>query len=431
MQTFWLLLYNIIAVPFMWIAFRILALQNAKIRKGIEGRKSLFDKLESELKKFPENKPRFWIHNSSMGEFEQAKPLIRELKNRLPHCVILVTFFSPSGKEYVKDDHGADILSYMPFDTYLRARRFVALMKPNAAIVIRHEFWPNHLCALKREGIPSVLINASIRHEHTFRYPFILSVYRFLFGCFDAALSVSQETIDIINKYRLCHGTAEVAGDTRYDQVVQRARDAEPVVAPLRQFKGRRSCFVAGSTWPSDEAVLFPALVRLKDRGLLPWVILVPHEPTEEHLEQAEKTLHKSGFSTLRFSDIGKKDAAGCDILLVDRIGLLASLYALGELAFVGGGFGPGVHQVLEPAAFGLAVFYGPRSTNSYEASQLQKRGVGFVVRDTDALSNQLIRFFQNPKQMENLGQKAAAIVKENLGASQRIVTCLEQMLSS
>ncbi|MBN2103930.1 hypothetical protein JW835_07800 [bacterium] len=425
MQMFWLFLYNIIAVPLMWIIFHLLAIRNPKIRKGIQGRKALYKKLASELSGYPVHAPCFWIHNSSMGEFEQARPLIRELKKKFTDCVILVTFFSPSGLEHVKDGDGADIISYMPFDSFFDARRFVRLVRPRAAIVVRHEFWPNHLCRLNREGIPVILINASIRHENIFRYPFVISGQRFLFRCFDAILSVSQETLGLLKKYNLYAKYAELAGDTRYDQVVERARKAETAVASLRQLKGSRCCLVAGSTWPSDEAVLFPALAQLKSKDLLPWIVLVPHEPTEKHLSQAELALHQFELSTCRFSEL-QKSGTSCDVLIVDRVGLLASLYALGDIAFVGGGFGPGVHQVLEPAALGLVVFYGPRSTNSYEAGFIQKRGVGFVVDDSNRLYDQLSLFLKSPKQMETMGQKAAALVRENIGASKRIVACLE-----
>lgn len=430
MRHIWLTIYNIVVVPLMWIIFHLMALRKPKIRRGIQGRGGLFRTLASELSQRSNPSFRFWIHNSSMGEFEQARPLVRELKKRFPDCLILVTFFSPSGLEHVRENHDADIVCYMPFDSYVNARRFVRLAQPDAAIVIRHEFWPNHLCRLVREGVPLILVNASVRHIQIFRYPMVLSVQRFIFRCFDVILSVSRETVDIINRYRLHRGIVELAGDTRYDQVVHRAHEAEAIVAPLRKLKGRRYCLVAGSTWPSDEAVLFPALAHLKSENRLPWIVLVPHEPTETHLCQAESALRRSGLSTCRFSKL-QKDHSPCDVLLVDRIGLLASLYALGDIAFVGGGFGPGVHQVLEPAALGLAVFYGPRSTNSYEAGVIQKRGVGFVVHDADELSVRLNRFFQNPDQMEALGKKAATLVEENVGASRRIVRCLKQILAS
>lgn len=431
MRQVWFLIYNILIVPLMWVAFYLMSLWNSKVRIGIRGRKHLFEKLSDKLANFDADSPRFWIHNSSMGEFEQSRPLIQALKSRFPKSVIIVTFFSPSGLENVKEDHGADILSYMPFDSFIHARRFIRVVRPKAAIVIRHEFWPNHLCRLKHEGIPSILINASIRHEKMFRYPFVVSSQRFIFGCFDGILSVSKETIDIIRKYCLNNALVDLVGDTRYDQVVQRAKDAGPIVAPLRTLKDRRFCFVAGSTWPADDAVILPVLSRLKKENILPWTILVPHEPTESHLTQIESSLMNQKLTFCRFSKLETNHPASSDVLLVDRVGILASLYALGDIAYVGGGFGAGVHQVLEPAAFGMAVFYGPKSTHSYEAGQLAKRGVGFVINHPDTLYERLSSFLKNPAEMESVGKKAAEIVNINVGASQRIVKCLEHIFSS
>jgi 3-deoxy-D-manno-octulosonic-acid transferase len=431
MCTFWLILYNITIVPLLWVTFQLLSIRRPKIRTGIKGRRGLFVRLKSSLSPYASKSPRFWIHNSSMGEFEQAKPLIRQMKSSFPDCLVIVTFFSPSGLEHVKEGHGADIICYLPFDTYFGARRFVRMIHPDAAIVVRHEFWPNILCRVRRENIPLVLINASIRKVHLLKRPVFRSVQRFFLGCFDVVLSVSRETLDIIHEYNLYRGTAELAGDTRYDQVVERAREAGPIVQPLLLLKGKRFCFVAGSTWPTDEQVIFPALARMKKEHLLPWIVLVPHEPTQSHLAQCESSLSQLGLTSCRFSKLEYGKQSACDVLLIDRVGILASLYALGDIACVGGGFGAGVHQVLEPAALGLAVLYGPKCRNSYEASQLEKRDVGFQIRDSETLYAYLHDFFKKPDQMEILGRKAAVLVKEKVGASERIIACLKKLISS
>ncbi|MBN1779841.1 hypothetical protein JW948_01840 [bacterium] len=430
MRRFWMLVYNVILVPLMWVGFYLMSLRVDKIRQGVRGRKNLLARLGQKLDGTGKRSPRFWIHNSSMGEFEQAKPLIRQLRSVYPGSMILVTFFSPSGLEHVRETGGADFITYIPFDSWLMARRFVRMVRPDAAVVIRHEFWPNHLDRLRREGIPSLLVNASIRRAGNFRIPGVLAAQRFLFGFFDAILAVSEETVNRLSEYRLYPGLAELAGDTRYEQVVFRAHEAESVVSPLKRYKNNRQCVVAGSTWPSDEAVLFPVFATLKADGLLPWIVLAPHEPTEAHLSQVELALRSLEISTCRFSDIEKNRSGSCDVLLIDRIGILASLYALGDIAYVGGGFGAGVHQVLEPAALGRIVFFGPRNMNSYEAGRLQKRGLGFMIDNSDTLYRKLHDFLVNPSDMELLGGKAAELVRENVGASERIVRCIEQHVS-
>jgi 3-deoxy-D-manno-octulosonic-acid transferase len=431
MHCFWILLYNIIAVPLMWIVFYVLSIRSNKIRQGIRGRRRLFHELEKKLETFEKRKLRFWIHNSSMGEYEQARPIISALKKHFPECLILVTFFSPSGKEHIDKTLDAELISYLPFDTYRQAKRFVNRIHPSMALVIRHEFWPNHLYRLKQEKIPAILVNASIRQPLFLKNPLVLSFQRFLFDSFQSILSVSQDTVDLIHKYNLSSGSVSVSGDTRYDQVMHRARKAEQDVAPLNRYRGKRRCLVAGSTWPSDDAVLIPALARLHQNGLLPWIILVPHEPTEIHLSQAENLLTDHHVSFCRFSRIENFRDSTFDVLLVDRIGILASLYVLADLAFVGGGFGQGVHQVLEPAAFGVPVIYGPKSVNSYEADQLKRRGVGFIVKDEETLYQLLSDFLQHPETMQKIGENAASLVRENVGATQRILSCIEQKLSS
>jgi len=416
------ILYNAVFLPLLLFSSRIAALADPKIRRGLRGRKALFSRLEKATADWGDA-PRFWIHNSSMGEFEQAKPIVLKLKERFPDCRVVVSFFSPSGLEHVGDYAEADLLCYLPADTRTNARRFIRTIRPSAALVIRHDLWPNHLKALNRNNIPAFLVNCSIRHEKYLKIPGIRQANRFLFGCFDEVLAVSEETVLLFRRYRLGRAGALCVGDTRYDQVVRRAQTAEAVIAPLRRIKGNRITFVMGSTWPSDEAVLSEALGRLKADGILPWMIMVPHEPTEDHLRRLESHLHAMDLKSRRLSRLESRNMDSEDVLLVDRIGILASLYALGEIAFVGGGFGPGVHNVLEPAALGKVVLFGPRSTNSYEAGQLLKRGVGFVVRDGESLYRILHDFLHDSGALTRLGFAAVELVTANAGATERIVS--------
>ena len=177
----------------MWIGFHLMAIRDHKIRQGIRGRRKLFKTLSQNLIKFKTKSPRFWIHNSSMGEFEQAKPLIQKLKSAYPDSLVLVTFFSPSGLEHVRRSPGVDLICYLPFDSFFNARRFIRMVKPDAAITIRHEFWPNFLYRTHREGLPSVLINASIRNIKWLKYPLAIPIMRYLLTYFTAILSVSKE----------------------------------------------------------------------------------------------------------------------------------------------------------------------------------------------------------------------------------------------
>ncbi len=431
MDSFWRYLYNIIGVPFLYAGFSLAALANAKVRRGIEGRKNLFSNLEREMSRLPKKGPRFWIHSSSMGEFEQAKPLVKELKRKFPDGSVVVSFFSPSAFDHVQGYKEADCLCYLPFDSIRGAEQFLSVVQPDVAIVVRHDLWPNHLWQLKKHNIPAVLINCSAHPVSYYKFFSLLQFDRSVYSVFDLILTVSQEAKIFCRKYNLGKGRIEVVGDTRYDQVVARAKQAEEIVSPLRKLKGNRKCFVLGSTWPSDEEVLFEALSKLYSNGIEVWIVLVPHEPTEEHLFQIEQQLSKIGVRSNRFSKVGTNKVESSEVLIVDKVGILASLYALGEVSFVGGGFGPGVHSVLEPAALGKVVIFGPKHKNSYEAGLLKKRGVGFVVNNSDELYNLFSSFLKDQKFVDEKGKMAARFVQENLGATERIVSCLKNMVHS
>jgi 3-deoxy-D-manno-octulosonic-acid transferase len=431
MRSFWFYIYNIVAIPVLYGGFYFISLFHKKIRKGIRVRKTLFENLEKQVQSLDSKGPRFWIHNSSMGEFEQAKPLIEGLKQRFPDGSVIVSFYSPSGFEHVQDYPHADILCYIPFDSYGKARRFIKTIQPDVALMVRHDLWPNHLWRLKAEKIPAILINCSVRPKTWYHLPFLCAAIRSFFQYFDSVLAVSQETKFYWNRYRLGFQEVNVVGDTRYDQVVRRAREAEKIVAPLRKLKRERKCVVFGSTWPSDEEVIFEAMRRLSQTETDLWMVIVPHEPVKEHLDQISERLNQMNMRFVFFSQIEKYPDKDTNVLVVDRIGILASLYALGDLSFVGGGFGPGVHSVLEPAAFGKVVIFGPKHTNSFEAVQIKKRGVGFEVNSGDELFMFIFSFLKDEKRLSELGEKAATLVRENVGATERILKTIEATIQS
>ncbi len=429
METFWQVLYNAVGIPVIYAAFSLAALFRPKVRRGMAGRKRLFERLETALDAVSAKGPRFWIHNSSMGEFEQAKPLVETIKKRFPQGSVVVSFFSPSGYDPAQAYRGADALCYIPFDSLKNVNRFLNTLQPDAAVVIRHDMWPNLLWQTRKRGIPLILANCSIRPHAVYSLPATGSACRSVYRAFDEILAVSPEAKAFCQQHRFSSGRIAVVGDTRYDRVVCRAREAEGVVAPLRKLKRRRLGFVAGSTWPSDEDVILPVVERFIREGIRIWTVLVPHEPTPEHLAQVEDKLRKLGLRFVRLSNVLPGTRTPADVLLVDRIGILASLYALGEVCYVGGGFGPGVHNVLEPAALGKPVLFGPRCRNSYEAGQLEKRGVGFVVNDAISFQGTLQPLLRDSRQMHHIGRMAARLVKENVGATDRIVRHLARLV--
>jgi 3-deoxy-D-manno-octulosonic-acid transferase len=365
-----------------------------------------------------------------MGEFEQAKPLVKALKEQFSGCLVVVSVFSPSAYENIEGYRDADIVCYLPFDSRKKAGRFLDLIKPDVALIVRHDIWPNHLYAMKKRGVPVVLVNSSVR-PHPFQKSWLMTqINRFLFTPFSHILTVSPEACEFYQSLGMGQTRIEVIGDTRYDQVVHRAKESETVVAPLRRIKGNRPCFVMGSTWPGDEEVLFPAIRRFYGEKMDLFSVIVPHEPTLDHLQEIEQALEEISLKSVRFSEIKKSGSGKCQVLLVDRVGILASLYALGEVTFVGGGFGPGVHSVLEPAAQGKVVLYGPRHENSYEAGQLIKRGVGFSVEDSEAIYEKLRLFLKNKQHRSERGNAAGSLVQENVGATRRVVNRVQGILT-
>lgn len=425
------ILYNAVGIPLLKLGVALGPYFNQKIRDGVRGRKDLFRRLEHAVKRFPAEGPRFWIHNSSMGEFEQAKPVISLLKERFHGSSVVVSFFSPSGYRHVQNYREADHICYLPLDTRRYAERFIDLIDPTVAIVVRHDFWPNHLHVLSRRHICTVLINCSVRSRGPRSAWPGLMIRRFLYGYFDSILTVSHESKDLCRRYRLGSGEVEVAGDTRYDQVVRRAKEAEKIVEPLRAMQGKKPCFVAGSTWPADEIILFEALSRLSEKGKKVWLVLVPHEPSEERTRQLEYRIAQMGLRAQRYSTLDPvHQGKPCDVLIVDRMGILASLYALGQITYVGGGFGVGIHNVLEPAALGKPVIFGPNHKNSHEAVELQRERIGFAIKDSRELTDVLLNLLDDSDGTADIGDAAARLVHEKVGASQRIVDRIERIIN-
>ncbi|MBP1653759.1 MAG: 3-deoxy-D-manno-octulosonic-acid transferase protein, partial [Bacteroidetes bacterium] len=304
MARFWQLLYNSIALPTLWVTFHLLSLVNGKVRRGVRGRRGLFESLAAAVAKVGPGK-RVWFHASSMGEFEQARPIIAELRRRHPDVRIVVTFFSPSGYEHARKHAVADVTSYLPFDTRAGAGRFLDLVRPDAAVLVRYDVWPNHLWELRRRGIPAMIANATMRKQSPRLLPVARDFHHHVYNSLEHILTVSEADRAAFGAFSLTHPTVAAIGDTRFDQVSARSAEArQRHLIPEHVVRGRR-VIVAGSTWGEDEDVFIPALRELSHRvpGLL--TIIVPHEPTVGHIEELEASLQE--FTTsIRFSALNE-----------------------------------------------------------------------------------------------------------------------------
>jgi 3-deoxy-D-manno-octulosonic-acid transferase len=422
----WRLVYDGILVPIGWIIFRLFALVDRKARRALRGRRNLWADLETSLARCPSGKCRVWFHVSSMGEFEQAKPVIAELKRSYKGIQIIVSFFSPSGLEHSRKYPLADVITYIPFDSRRNAERFVRTVNPSVAILVRYDLWPNHIWTLQRAGIPIVLASATLRRSGVQSLPLVKDFYRALYNSVDSILTVSESDRAGFESLHLTHPFLGVIGDTRYDQVGQRSAEAKKRQIIDASILTGKWVVVVGSSWGEDEQVVLTACFRLFQEHPEMLVILVPHEPTLENLEGIEHGI--GGRSTsIRFSLLSQY--SGERIILIDSVGILTTLYRYGRVADVGGSFRSGIHNVLEPAVYGIPVLMGPVHDNSQEAVEIVREGAGFVCPDEDEVVRILGLFIADEETRQRVGEKAAGFVRQRTGATGRLLEHLEVLI--
>jgi len=397
-------------------AMRLAALFHPKAKAWVQGRRR-WQKAQRAAADTPSAAgPLVWMHCASLGEFEQGRPAIEGLKAQLPQLRILLTFFSPSGYEVRKHYAQADYVHYLPLDTPVNARVFLDTWQPDIAVFVKYEFWYNYLQALQRRKIPVLLIAGLFRPGQLFFRPYGKPFRRILRG-FDHLFVQNEASGELLKTYGLNHYT--VAGDTRIDRVWQIAQTA-PKNTLVEAFVQQAPVFVIGSSWPEDERHLLPFI---NEHLPADWkVILAPHQIDESHLRDIEAGLR---LPHLRYSEATPSNAdEKARVLIIDNIGMLSGLYQYGKIAYIGGAFGSGLHNTLEPIAFGLPVLFGPKYNNFEEARYLVAEGGGFVVKDAAAI-NQHFRRLTVPAVYEQASRAARQYITQNRGASQRAVAAV------
>ena len=386
---------------------------SAKAKAFVLGRKALWTQLEN----IPPNEKVVWMHCASLGEYEQGLPVLTALKNKYPTYFYLVTFFSPSGYE-VRKNHGiADMVTYLPWDTKADVNRFVAQVNPVMALLVKYEFWPNLIRALQRKDVPLFLLAGLFRQNQRFFKPWgysqrkLLREFTHLFVQNDVSLKLLQ-SIGIQQ--------VRISGDTRYDRV-----GASKTPLPfMESFVGNRKCVVAGSTWPEDEAVLLEAIAQTPSDWC--WLI-APHEMHEDKLLQLMTKLPKG---SVRYSQSKTSVFTNCPVLVLDTVGMLSRCYAYGRIAYVGGGMGrSGLHNILEPAAEGIAVVIGKNYQKFPEAKALIDLGGVVSITSADDCTNQVLKLMQNDRLRNEKGQVNTAFVTQNQGATEKTISLLNQHL--
>ncbi len=416
MKSFWFIFYNLFIIPSLYFGSRIAGIFNEKMRRGIIGRKRIFENLILDALSINKSKKLLWFHSSSLGEFEQAKPIIEELKKR-QNINILITFFSPSGYENSRKYPYADLVAYIPFDTSSNAEKFIKLVRPDLAIMMRYDIWPNHIWAMKKAGITSYLVDATMEHNSPRKIPFIKNFHKILFRDITRILTVSEKDAAEFKDFGINGDKIKAIGDTRFDRVYQRSLSARSRNLIKDNLLEGKKIFVAGSTWELDEEVILPAFIKLAkyDKDII--LIIAPHEPTLMHLEKIENDFAKE-IDTIRFSFLNEYKNER--VIIVDSIGILLTLYTYADAAFIGGSFKQNIHNVLEAAVYGIPVIYGPKIEKSAEALELMKRGGGIMIKNKREAYRQLRTLFSNEKIRKEKGEISYKFVQENLGATRK-----------
>ncbi len=411
------LLYNTVVLSLLKFFFSIVGLINPKVKKGLKDRKKLFENLIIDLADIDRSKKMIWIHSASMGEFEQAKPIIELLKKNMD-VNIVASFFSPSGYINSKNYPKVNAVTYIPFDTTQNAKRFLSLICPDIAIMMRYDIWPNHIFELHRKNIPTLIVDATMKENTLRALPVIRSFHRLIYASVTKILTISEKDTENFGLFNISGARIETVGDTRFDRVSNKSKTVSSKRLFVEGMFNGKKVFVIGSSWEADEHVLIPAFLKLLERDKDVVVILVPHEPTINRLENLENKLNRS-FNTIRFSYMNSYNNER--IILVDSIGILLTLYYYADLAYVGGSFKQGIHNVLEPAIYGVPVIYGPKIENSQEAIALSEDEGGFIVHNKKQAYRIIRKLFSDENFRKRTGGKAKEFVISKTGASEKI----------
>ena len=382
-----------------------------KARLLVEGHKNIFPLLKERLR--PGEKY-LWFHVSSLGEFEQGRPVMERLRESHPEYRIVLTFFSPSGYESAKKYQSADIICYLPFDTRRNVGRFLDMLKPEKAFFIKYEFWPNFLAGLKKRGVPTYSVSSIFRKEQMF-FKTIDFGYRKTLKCFTHLFVQDNASKELLATIGLDNVT--VIGDTRFDRVMKIAADAKQL-ALVETFAEGKRVFVAGSSWTPDEDIFIKYFNAHKGWKL----IIASHEVTEARLTEIQS---KFSGKCVRYTQANMDEAREADCLLIDCFGLLSSIYRYGKVAYVGGGFGAGVHNLLEAAVYGMPVFFGPNNRKFREAQKLKECGGGLEISSYEDFEAKMDLFDADENLLAQVGAAAGEYVGGNSGATQKLLAAL------
>ncbi|MEL1246571.1 3-deoxy-D-manno-octulosonic acid transferase [Flavobacterium helocola] len=404
-----LFLYNIITLLAAQL-LKIVALFSPKMKLFVDGRKSTFQTLANKIQTSDKT---IWFHAASLGEYEQGLPVIEAIKEQFPTHKIVVTFFSPSGYEVRKNNAIADVTVYLPLDTISNAKQFVELVHPEMAFFIKYEYWPNYLNELKKQQIKTYLISGILRENQAF-FKWYGGFYRNALKTFDYFFVQNESSRNLLQS--IGFNNVKVSGDTRFDRVVS-ILERDNSLDFIEQFKNNKITIVIGSSWPKDESLLVKYINQSSDEVKF---IIAPHNIKSEQIQELKNVITKK---TILFSEKDNVDLSNSNVFIIDTIGILTKIYSYADIAYVGGGFGnPGVHNILEPATFGVPVVIGPNYSHFAEATALVNMEGCISIQNQTQLNEAFDLLLHNEDERLEKGHICSTFVQMNKGATKTIM---------
>ncbi len=426
MSYIWLVLYNLFVIPLIHLGFWIGSLFNAKIREGLRARKKQFTFLRTAIEKGA-GRRRILFHCTSAGEWLQALPIIEKMKALNPDLYIMVSFFSPSGYKFSKNPPEVDLKFYLPLDSLPSAIKLFNILNPELWIISKFDIWPNHVMVASQKKIPIVVTSATLSEDSGRDKGVSKGFNRLVYNRISHIYPISA---DDMRRYMVMvpdRNKYTIAGDTRYDHVYNRGIKAGEAgdIPIFRENDGLT--LIAGSTWPADEKHILPAICRLCKQFTDLRVIVVPHELHENHLRDIETVFEQAEVKTERFTTFSGSQRASANVVIFNTIGLLARLYKQTGIAYIGGSFGKGIHNVMEPAVFGQPVFFGPNYLNSHEAGELLKIEAAYSINNEQEFFDKASQLISDTDLREEMGEKAKNLIISNIGATDIIIDSLNK----
>jgi 3-deoxy-D-manno-octulosonic-acid transferase len=430
MCKFWLYVYNIFFIPLIWFVFKFYSIFNSKVCEGFAGRKYIFSDLEKNKSLLRNGNKNIIIHCSSLGEYQQAIPIYNELLSR--NYNILITFFSPSGYKNSKITDDRIFKTYLPFDSYKNAGKFLEIISPEIIIMMRYDLWYNFLHRAKKMKIMTAIANARFDvKDKTWRIPVASSFKKCMFKMIDVLFAIDDEDEHNFKKVLINNSEIYKVGDSKFERVLQSVKTVKKEDVINAEIIKNKKVFVIGSLWKDDEEIILPAINKIQQYEPNLLTILVPHEPKETKLELIEKNIEQNyeNLKAIRFSQL--KNYSGENLIIVDCVGKLMNLYSISYVSYVGGGLRSGLHNILEPAIFNMPVFFANDVKNSDEDEVLLKYGCGILVKSQNQFYKDFRRILEDKNLRDEIGAKCKLVFNDKIGIAKKIVNHLLELKNS